>query len=112
MECVSGRQSELDSGSTVDYGEFRLIIKDFSLPLISLGHFYVFFIFYLIAAVSCLLIYTHWQGSAGASRDGALYPSIFYPLVSLSPAVLSLPPPGRLSVLRGLRAPSLSVLHL
>lgn len=91
IDCVSRRQSEPDSGST---GEFRLIIKDFSLPLISLGHFYVFFIFYLIAAVSCLLIYTHWQGSTEASRDDALYPSIFYPLVSPSPAVLSLPPSG------------------
>ncbi len=94
MDGAWRRQAEPATGSTAEKGEFRLIIKDFSLPLISLGHFYVFFIFYLIAAVSCLLIYTHWQRSTEASRDSALYPSIVSPLVSPSAAVLSLPPLG------------------
>lgn len=94
MDGVWGRQAEPTGGSTAEWGEFRLIIKDFPLPLISLGHFYVFFIFYLIAAVSCLLIYTHWQRSTKASRDGALYPAIFFtPLVPPPSVFLSLPPP-------------------
>lgn len=57
-----------DSRSTVDWGEFRPIITDFSSPLIPLGHFYDFFS-YLIAAVSCLLIYAHWQGSTARPRE-------------------------------------------
>lgn len=46
--------------------------------------------------MSCLLIYTHWQRSTEASRDGALYPAIFFfpPLVSPPSVVLSLPSPA------------------
>lgn len=86
-ESPSPEDNPSQTGSSVDRGEFRLIIKDFSFPLISLGHFYVFFFHPLCSHE--LLIYTHWQEGVEASRDGALYPSIFYPLLTLSPVVLS-----------------------
>lgn len=44
-ETPSREDNPSQTGSSVDRGEFRPIIKDFSFPLISLGHFYVFFFF-------------------------------------------------------------------
>lgn len=53
-ETPSPEDNLSQTGSSVDRGEFRPIIKDFSFPLISLGHFYVFFFFpTLSAAMSC-----------------------------------------------------------
>lgn len=90
-ETPSPEDNLSQTGSSVDRGEFRPIIKDFSFPLISLGHFYVFFFFSHSLCSHELLIYTHWQEGAEASRDGALYPSIFfYLLLTPSPVVLSL----------------------
>lgn len=42
-ETLSPEDNPSQTGSSVDRGEFRPIIKDFSFPLISLGHFYAFF---------------------------------------------------------------------
>lgn len=42
-ETPSREDNPSQTGSSVDRGEFRPVIKNFSFPLISLGHFYVFF---------------------------------------------------------------------
>lgn len=52
-ETLSPEDNPSQTGSSVDRAEFRPIIKDFSFPLISLGHFYVFFSSYPSAAMSC-----------------------------------------------------------
>lgn len=76
-ETLSPEDNPSQTGSSVDRGEFRPIIKDFSFPLISLGHFYVFFSSNLSAAMSCW--FTPLAGRRGGLERRCPLPLHFLP---------------------------------
>lgn len=80
-ETLSPEDNPSQTGSSVDRGEFRPIIKDFSFPLISLGHFYVFFSSNLSAAMSCW--FTHPGRKARRPRETVPSTPPFFTLFSL-----------------------------
>lgn len=100
-ETPSREDNPSQTGSSVDRGEFRPIIKDFSFPLISRGHFYVFF-FTLSAAVSCW--FTHTGRKARRPRETVPSTPPFFTLFLLCPLSSSLSTAASLSF-RGPRAP-------